>query len=64
MSEATRVKFERVSEQISLMQQIVSSMLQVAHNMENRSLALSHDMKTLASSMRYVDPSGKGHESA
>lgn len=51
MSEATRVKFERVSEQILLMQQIVSSMLQVAHNMENRSLSLAHDMKTLSTSM-------------
>lgn len=51
VSEETRVKYERVSEQISLMQQIMSDMLQVAHNMENRSIALSHDMKTLASSM-------------
>ena len=51
VSEATRVKFERVSEQILLMQQIVSSMLQVAHNMENRSVSLSVDMKTLSSSM-------------
>lgn len=53
MSEATRVKYERVSEQISLMQQVVSNMLHVAHNMENRSVAFSHDMKVLASSMRY-----------
>lgn len=59
VSEATRVKFERVSEQISLMQQIVSNMLQVAHNMENRSLALSYDMKTLANSMRWVDMLGR-----
>lgn len=54
MSEATRVKYERVSEQISLMQRIVSNMLDVAHNMENRSVALSHDMRTLSSSMRSV----------
>ena len=54
MSEATRVKFERVSEQISLMQHIVSNMLTVAHNMESRSLALSQDMKLLSSNMRCV----------
>lgn len=56
MSESTRVKFERVSEQISLMHQIVSNMLHVAHNMENRSVALSQDMKSLSSSMRCVLP--------
>ena len=51
VNEATRVKFERVTEQIVLMQQIVSSMLQVAHNMESRSLGLSQDLKTLSTSM-------------
>ena len=53
VSEETRVKYDRVTEQILLMQRIMSSMLQVAHNIENRSLALSQDMKTLASNMRY-----------
>ena len=52
MTETTRVKYERVTEQITLMQQIVSSMLQVAQNMENRSITLSHDMKSLASNLR------------
>lgn len=51
VSEETRVKYDRVTEQILLMQRIMSSMLQVAHNVENRSLALSQDMKTLASNM-------------
>ena len=51
VNEATRVKFERVTEQIILMQTIVSNMLQVAHNMESRSLGLSLDLKTLSTSM-------------
>ncbi|XP_064406510.1 sorting nexin-8-like isoform X2 [Halichondria panicea] len=51
VSEETRIKFERVQEQISLMHKLVSSMLSVAHNMESRSLAFGSDMKTFASNM-------------
>lgn len=54
MSEATRVKYDRVREQISLMHQVVSSMLNIAQNMETRSMALSTDMKQFAANMTLV----------
>ena len=53
VSEETRIKFDRVREQIHLMHQIISSMLEVAHHMETRSLGFSSDMKQFAANMRY-----------
>ena len=54
MSEATRVKYDRVREQINVMHQVVSSMLNIAQNMEMRSMALSTDMKQFAANMTLV----------
>lgn len=54
MSEATRVKYDRVREQICLMHQVVSSMLNIAQNMEARSMALNTDMKQFAANMTLV----------
>lgn len=51
ISEATRVKYDRVREQITLMHQVVASMLNIAQNMETRSMALSADMKQFAVNM-------------
>ena len=52
VSDATRVKYDRVREQITVMHQVVSSMLSIAQNMELRSTALSEDMKRFAHNMR------------
>lgn len=52
VSDATRVKYDRVREQITVMHQVVSSMLSIAQNMEFRSTALSEDMKRFAHNMR------------
>ena len=54
MSESTRVKYDRVREQITLMHQVVSSMLGIAQNMETRSAALADDMKRFAANLKYV----------
>ena len=52
MTDETRIKFDRVREQVLLMHQIVSGMLQIATNMENRSVQLSHDMKAFSGHLR------------
>lgn len=51
VSDATRVKYDRVREQIELMHRVVSSMLEIAQNMERRSMALSADMKQFTANM-------------
>lgn len=48
VTDETRIKFDRVREQVLLMHQIVSGMLQIATNMENRSVQLSQDMKAFS----------------
>ncbi len=52
VTEETRVKFDHVREQISKMQQILTDLLQVAHNIESRSTAFSLDMKQIAADLR------------
>jgi len=51
VSEETRVKFDRVREQISAIHGVISNMLQIAHNMENRSVSFSRDLKQLSSDL-------------
>ena len=51
VSDATRIKFDRVREQITTIHRIISSMLQIAHSMENRSVAFSRDLKQLSSDL-------------
>ena len=51
VSDETRIKFDRVREQITTIHHIISSMLQIAHNMENRSVAFSRDLKQLSSDL-------------
>ena len=51
MSDATRIKFDRVREQITTIHHVISSMLQFAHSMENRSVAFSRDLKQLSSDL-------------
>lgn len=51
VSDATRIKFDRVREQITTIHHVISSMLQFAHSMENRSVAFSRDLKQLSSDL-------------
>jgi len=51
VSEETRIKFDRVREQISAIHGVISNMLQIAHNMENRSVSFSRDLKQLSSDL-------------
>ena len=46
------MKYDRVKEQVAAMHAIVSNMLQVAENMETRSVNLSRDMKTLSTNLQ------------
>ena len=45
VNEQTRMKYERLKEQISMMLKIFKGLLDVAENMESRSVALQGDMK-------------------
>jgi sorting nexin-8 len=52
LSAEARVKYDRVKEQVTAMHIIVASMLQVAENMETRSVNHSRDMKTLSTNLQ------------
>lgn len=51
VTEANRRKYERVHEGITLVHRIISWLLQAAHNLEGRSMGLSHDMKQLSAGL-------------
>lgn len=52
LSVEARVKYDRVKEQVTAMHTIIASMLQVAENMETRSVNHSRDMKTLSTNLQ------------
>jgi sorting nexin-8 len=52
LSAEARVKYDRVKEQVSAMHAIMASMLQVAENMETRSVNHSRDMKALSTNLQ------------
>ena len=56
ISGGTRVRYEHVREEMTVMYQVISGMLEIAHHMENRSDGLSTDMKKFAHNLRLVSP--------
>lgn len=55
VTEQTRMKYERIKEQISLMVKIMTALLEIGQNFETRTQAFQEDMKTLSKELMLVN---------